>query len=320
MDNNEKNLEYFKNLKYNIVVRKNKDKFILYIPELNLFEEDESFEKAYEKLKSEKEKYFQKMIEMEAQDAIVEPAYLGRKAIKKLLNRLIPFFIKLFVTVSIVVVLLATIDDISSTFKYIKRASKKFSRAVDMRQQSGGSLHNLNIEQMVFRALGAKEKYYNKKIVLDRLSRECEIITPAGVYDDNHFGVHRVENAFDHTDGSFWHTNGNKAYIVIDCKIPSRLQAFTITSRHDIPGLQNPDKTVIEGSNDKNNWKHVDEVPEIVCGQGETKVIFLENNKDYRYYKFNFSKRIETSYISIAELSLYSKKVVSAPANPSKQK
>ena len=59
MGNLEKDLEYFKGLKYTTIVRRNKGKFMLYIPELSLFEEDENIDKAYEKLVSEKEKYFQ---------------------------------------------------------------------------------------------------------------------------------------------------------------------------------------------------------------------------------------------------------------------
>jgi len=34
MDNNEKNLEYFNNLKYHVLVKKHKNKYTLYIPEL----------------------------------------------------------------------------------------------------------------------------------------------------------------------------------------------------------------------------------------------------------------------------------------------
>jgi len=40
------------------VVKKGKKRFIVFIPELAVVEEDESLDKAYEKFDSEKEKYF----------------------------------------------------------------------------------------------------------------------------------------------------------------------------------------------------------------------------------------------------------------------
>ncbi|MBT6047765.1 MAG: discoidin domain-containing protein [Candidatus Scalindua sp.] len=327
MDNNEKNLEYFNNLKYHVLVKKHKNKYTLYIPELSLFEESNVFEAAYKKLETKKEKYFLQMIEMEAQDEITEPSYLNIKNFKRLLRGLIPFFIKLFVTMAVVIALLALIDDVSSTFKYIKRASKKFSKGIESRQtvgsssqdiNVGSSFQDINIEQWVFRVMGAKERYANKRKLLDELKRDCAIITPASVYDDAHLADYKPELAFDHTDGSFWHSTSNTAYLAIDCKNPSRLQAFKITSRHDIPGMQSPDKIVIEGSNDNNKWEHIYDVPEIETGQGETRVIYIENNEDYRYYKFNLSKWEETSYISVAELAIYRKKAADASANHSK--
>ena len=47
MDKNEKTLEYFRNLKYDVVIRKKKDKYILYIQELGLLGEDKNLKKAY---------------------------------------------------------------------------------------------------------------------------------------------------------------------------------------------------------------------------------------------------------------------------------
>ena len=63
MSNNKENkdLGYFKNLQYDIVIKKRKNRFVLFIPELAIVEEDENLEKAYEKLESEKEKYFSRL-------------------------------------------------------------------------------------------------------------------------------------------------------------------------------------------------------------------------------------------------------------------
>ena len=212
-------------------------------------------------------------------------------------------------TAAVVVVLLATIDELSSTFKYIKRASKKFAKSEGMRQSPKGSLQNLNVDQIVFQALSAKARYDGNQIEKERLSKEYELITPVGVFESDHFDPHNVELAFDSAEGTFWHALGSKAFIIVECDSPDKLQAFRITSRHDIPGMQSPDKTIIEGSDDNNIWELVEEVPQIACGKGESRTIFIENDKDYKYYKFNFSKWLDNSHISVAELSLYKKKL-----------
>jgi hypothetical protein len=69
--------------------------------------------------------------------------------------------------------------------------------------------------------------------------------------------------------------------------------------------LQGPDKCIIEGSNDNKNWKYIDEASQLVWTQGETKRIFVENSEDYMHYKFNFTKKESSDFISIVELKLY---------------
>ena len=97
MKNNrkKKDLEYYKNLKYNVVLKKRKNRFILFIPELAIIEEDGNLEKAYEKLELEKEKYFQEMIENDSQDHIKEPKQGKIKEIgETFIAELVPFFVK----------------------------------------------------------------------------------------------------------------------------------------------------------------------------------------------------------------------------------
>lgn len=96
----EKNLDYFNNIKYDVVIKKRGNKFFLYLPELSLVEEDENLDKAYEKLESEKVKYFQDMIKMEAQDEIIEPTKLIKSG-KKLLESLVLFSGKLAIVLFI---------------------------------------------------------------------------------------------------------------------------------------------------------------------------------------------------------------------------
>jgi len=90
----EKDLEYYKKLHYDIILKKKSGRFVLSIPELCCIEEDVSLEKAYEKLESEKEKYFQEMIASDSQSYIKEPEAMRLKK-SNLFSSLAPFSIKL---------------------------------------------------------------------------------------------------------------------------------------------------------------------------------------------------------------------------------
>ncbi len=339
MDDKEKDLKYFKNLNYHIEVIKKNGKFILYIPELSLFEEDETFERAYDKLESEKEKYFLKMIDMEAQDEIVEPAYLGRKAIKKILHSLIPFFIKLLATSAIVVAILASIDEISSTFKYFKRASKNVSRidfsqmsqdfmpaAKDFEQASNNFLQadntrrpaakghlfeDIDVEQTVFQVLNALEKHEILKEEIEFLSSKCEPVSPDNILASNSLDDHPTELAFDSNIFTFWHSSKSEAFFTVSFRHPTQLQALSLTLRQDVPaGMQGPDEVTIEGSSDGSSWEDLKGASPLVWKRGETKRIFLKkNSSDYAHYKLNFKKYgREKNFISISEVNLYKSK------------
>ena len=93
MNSNAKNLkglEYYKRLNYEVLVKKKKDTFIVSVPELTIVEEDESLDKAYEKMNLEKEIYFEKMIENGYQHYIKEPEGGIRK--KSFISGWLPFF------------------------------------------------------------------------------------------------------------------------------------------------------------------------------------------------------------------------------------
>ena len=102
-DKNNKDLEYYKKLQYEVITKKRKNRFEVIIPELAIIEEDESLEKAYEKLESEKEKYFQEMIENDYQDYIKEPE--GEKIKKEYIPDLTNYLIKLTITVLVIIFL-----------------------------------------------------------------------------------------------------------------------------------------------------------------------------------------------------------------------
>ncbi len=145
-DDSEKDLEYFKNLKYDIVVRKNEDTFLLYIHELCLVTEDKNLEQAYVKMESNKENYFKKMIENHFQEHIEEPE--GREIRKTFSWNLAPFFIKLTVVVLVTFIFLKTIDHISPTFRYLRRASKNISRINFLQTTNDISQISMDVSQV----------------------------------------------------------------------------------------------------------------------------------------------------------------------------
>jgi hypothetical protein len=70
---NQQGLERLKGLDYAVVVKKRGNKFILFISELGIVEEDISLEKAYQKVEAEKNSYLRKMLEFDLQDEIIAP-------------------------------------------------------------------------------------------------------------------------------------------------------------------------------------------------------------------------------------------------------
>mgnify|MGYP001561477685 CR=1 FL=1 len=101
----EKDLEYYKKLTYDIILKKKGDQFVLIIPELCCIEENATLEKAYEKLELEKEKYFKEIIEIGSQAYIREPGAIKHKK-SNLFNSLLPFMIKLVIIIVVGVVMM----------------------------------------------------------------------------------------------------------------------------------------------------------------------------------------------------------------------
>lgn len=99
----EKDLEYYKKLYYDVILKKKGGRFVLFIPELCCMGEDVSLGKAYEKLEMEKEKYFKEMIESDSQSYIKEPEAMRLKK-SNLFSNLAPFTIKLAIIVFVSII------------------------------------------------------------------------------------------------------------------------------------------------------------------------------------------------------------------------
>lgn len=142
--NKEKDLEYFKDLKYDVVMKKRGNLFVLFVPELACIEEDENLEKAYEKLEMGKESYFREMIESGYQDYIREPEGAKRKKrfVDTFATNVLSFFVKF-----LIVLLVGGIFIQVASYKYqgesnIFKKIKQISRIINHLDETSQISHN----------------------------------------------------------------------------------------------------------------------------------------------------------------------------------
>ena len=75
----ERNLAYFMGLRYDVLLKKVKDTYCAFIPELSLFVEGKSASEAYENLEQKKTQYFKRVLAVDAQDTVIEPLVVTRR-------------------------------------------------------------------------------------------------------------------------------------------------------------------------------------------------------------------------------------------------
>lgn len=98
-----KDLNYFKKLNYNAILKKVEDSYYLFVPELSLIVKGTNINKTYKNLEKEKEAYFKKMIVVGAQEVINEPASLRIR--KKIFADLILLFLKTVIIIFIFILI-----------------------------------------------------------------------------------------------------------------------------------------------------------------------------------------------------------------------
>ncbi len=110
-----KDLQYFKNLNYTVILKRKGGFYYCFIPELSLIAQGKDVNEACKNLENEKEHYFKNMIESDNQDMVQEP--LPLRARNKLLGELGMFFAKTFSVVSITTVfVLASLPFVNDVF------------------------------------------------------------------------------------------------------------------------------------------------------------------------------------------------------------
>ncbi len=89
---NDKSVEFYMNLPYDITVIRKDSLLILYISELRLFAQDENLDAAYRQLDNEKRRFFEKHLEIDRENSIPQPGELVER--QKLAAGLTPFLVK----------------------------------------------------------------------------------------------------------------------------------------------------------------------------------------------------------------------------------
>jgi len=133
-------------LNYNVILTKRSGSYYLFIPEISLVVEGKTLTDAYDKLDNEKEEYFKRIIALNAQDTVKEPAPIVLR--KKLFNNLILFFSKaLIVLICIFIIfsfMLKSLPIITEAISQVPRATYSFGRELSTKFFVG--LDNLSVE------------------------------------------------------------------------------------------------------------------------------------------------------------------------------
>jgi predicted RNase H-like HicB family nuclease len=96
---NSKDVNYYKKLNYNVILKKIDSNYYLFIPELSLIVQGKSLDEAYGRLEIEKENCFKKAADMDVLNTIKEPEPVMFR--KKLFVDLAMFFTKTLIIISI---------------------------------------------------------------------------------------------------------------------------------------------------------------------------------------------------------------------------
>ena len=141
-----KDLSYFMGLKYNAILKKQNGSYFLFIPELSLIVEGKTPDDVCKKLESEKEEYFRRVIELNAQDTVKEPVAVVLR--KRLFLDLISFFSKALIVLiclfAIYSFIIWSLPAISQKIGQIPRETYSFARQLSTEIFTG--LDNLSAE------------------------------------------------------------------------------------------------------------------------------------------------------------------------------
>jgi len=107
-----KDLEYFKNLNYNAVLKQKDGLYYVFIPELSLIAQGQTPDQAWQNLESKKTEFFQAVVNLNLQQTIREPAPVRLK------DDLTAFFIKI---ITIAVLLLVALNIIIRPYSKIMK-------------------------------------------------------------------------------------------------------------------------------------------------------------------------------------------------------
>lgn len=147
--NKQRDLDYFMQLDYDVILKRKGGVYYLFIPELSLIVKGKNLNETYEELEKEKKKYFEKAIEIDGdkKEIVKEPKNVIIK--ENLFTNLIPFFIKTAFVVAVFGVL---------SYIFVGKLSILASQSLD--HVVAQSLEEINRQNLKLNRMNESDKEY----------------------------------------------------------------------------------------------------------------------------------------------------------------
>ena len=165
--NQQKDLEYFMKLNYNVILKRKDSYYYLFIPELSIIVENEDLDEAYKKLEKDKVLYFKKVIKLDAQDTVKEPMHLVERG--KLFSDLSAFFIKVcLITFVFLITIFASLPFVDS-FVVHRISQLPVTLIREIPNKIFNKIENMSVEKKEQRILELRKMVQQLKPFIDEV-------------------------------------------------------------------------------------------------------------------------------------------------------
>lgn len=122
---------------------------------------------------------------------------------------------------------------------------------------------------------------------------------------DDYLGSECKYNLFDGKTGSKFLSSGSKIWVSFALEKAAVVRSYSIASANDVPG-RDPSSWILYGSNDGETWVSLDSREGITfSARQQTKTFGFNNNKAYKWYKFDITSNKGESLTQFSNLDLF---------------
>ncbi|WP_282014738.1 basic secretory protein-like protein [Marinifilum flexuosum] len=169
---------------------------------------------------------------------------------------------------------------------------------------ASGKISEIDADLKEMREAREKPEYTNQEPVADLIDvtdtgfiaiRDTEFDSPSG---------EEIGNIIDNNIASKFLIFTDNTWVRLESETSSVVSSYTLTSADDAPG-RDPKKVTLSASNDGENWDVLDIREDVSFEERhQTKAFAFNNNKEYKYYKFDFENTDQGGIFQLAELEL----------------